>query len=286
MEKMNIWAGLKFIRIAEGKFIFGSLGNNEYAWDDEKPQHSIDIPYEYWVGKYPISVSDFGEFTRATSYLTRAEMEGWCWVWNVDEMKWEKSEGANWKNPGIESSTESMEQHPVVQVCWYDARAYCDWLNQTHIQELPAGYHFRLPVETEWEKAARGTDGSEWPWGNEFDAGLCNSRESGRLSTIQVGAFSPRGDSVYGAADMSGNIWEWTLTLWGDDRDKPSFVYPYRRDDGRENQRAGEKFFRIIRGGSYKDDLKGVRSACRDIDPPHYSLSNLGFRVFAAPIVA
>ena len=91
MEKMNIWAGLKFIRIAEGKFIFGSLGNNEYAWDDEKPQHSIDIPYEYWVGKYPISVSDFGEFTRATSYLTRAEMEGWCWVWNVDEMKWEKS---------------------------------------------------------------------------------------------------------------------------------------------------------------------------------------------------
>jgi formylglycine-generating enzyme required for sulfatase activity len=73
--------------------------------------------------------------------------------------------------------------------------------------------------------------------------------------------------------------------LWGNDRHTPSFGYTYLSQDGREEQGAGDEFFRIIRGGSYKDDLKGVRSACRDIDPPQYSLSNLGFRVFVTPMV-
>ncbi len=84
---------------------------------------------------------------------------------------------------------------------------------------------------------------------------------------------------------MSGNIWEWTLTLWGEDRKTPAYVYPDHDNDGRQNQRAGDGFFRIIRGGSFKDDRKGVRCACRDLDLPYYSLNNLGFRVFLAPIL-
>ena len=264
----------------------GSKDNNELAWGDEKPQHNLQIPYDYWAGKFPMSVSGFREFVHATSYVTRAETEGWCWVWNVEGEKWEKSEEASWKHPlGNRNSVESIEHDPVIQVCWYDAIAFCEWLNQYHIQKLPQGYHFRLPSEAEWEKAARGPNGNEWPWGNWFDAQLCNSRESGRLRTVKVGSYSPQGDSVYGVADMSGNIWEWTITLWGDDRDNPTFVYPYRQHDGRENLSAGENFYRIVRGGSYKDDPKNVRSAIRDLDPPHYSLSNLGFRVFVAPII-
>jgi formylglycine-generating enzyme required for sulfatase activity len=169
-------------------------------------------------------------------------------------------------------------------VCWYDALAYCEWLSQQHNSILQLGYHFRLPSEAEWEKAARGVDAREWPWGNTYDAALCNSKDGGKLRTTSVGAYSPHGDSFYGVSDMSGNVWEWTITLWGEGRDKPDFVYPYRGTDGRENQRAGDGFYRIVRGGSFKDDSKGVRCACRDLDPPHYALNNLGFRVFAAPM--
>jgi formylglycine-generating enzyme required for sulfatase activity len=264
----------------------GSRDGNELAWDDERPQHTLEIPYDYWIGKFPVTNAQFGRFVRSTSFETRAEREGWCWVWNTKSEQWEKTKGANWKHPlGASASTPAWEEHPVVQVCWYDALAFCEWLTQKDSNDLRQGYQFRLPIETEWEKAARGIDGREWPWGNDYDAALCNSRDGGRLCTTSVGAHSPQGDSVYGVADMSGNVWEWTLTLWGRDRDRSDFVYPYLGKDGRENQRAGDSFFRIIRGGSFKDDMQGVRSACRDLDPPNFSLNNLGFRVFVAPIL-
>jgi formylglycine-generating enzyme required for sulfatase activity len=284
-EKVRNWAGLRFVRIPKGKFIMGSREDDELAWEDEKPQHTFELPYDYWVGIFPVSVADFREFVQSTAYVTRAEKEGWCWVWNVEEMRWEKTQGANWQHPlGDSGGNETIEHQPVVQVSWYDARAFCEWLNEGHKDELPQGYHFYLPSEAEWEKAARGPRGREWPWGKEFDPGLCNSRESGRYHTVEIGTFSPQGDSEYSVAEMSGNIWEWTITLWGNDRDTSSFGYPYLGQDGREKQSAGDEFYRIIRGGSYKDDRKGVRCACRDIDPPHYSLSNLGFRVFVTPI--
>ena len=286
IEAARDWTGIDLVRIPRGHFVMGSKDDDELAWDDEKPQHTFDIPYDYWIGRMPVSNAQFGEFVRSTSFETRAEVEGWCWVWNTSKEQWENKEGANWKHPlGANSSIAALEEHPVVQVCWYDALAYCEWLNRKHINDLPPGYHFRLPSEAEWEKAARGIDGRVWPWGNTYDAALCTARNGGKVCTTPVGAHSPQGDSVYGVADMSGNVWEWTLTLWGNDRDKSDFVYPYLSQDGRENQRAGEGFFRIIRGGSFKDGMSGVRSACRDLDPPHYSLNNLGFRVFAAPIL-
>lgn len=283
---MRNWAGKGFLRIPEGNFIMGSKDDNTLAWNDERPQHILELPYDYWIAKYPVNNSDFLAFVQDISYITWAEKEGWCWVWNRIESKWEKTEGAGWKQPlGTKNSLEEILDFPVVQVCFYDALAYCEWLNEKSNHQLPEGYQYRLPSEAEWEKAARGPNGKEWPWGNEFDPTLCNSREKGAIYTVAVGTHSSQGDSAYGAADMSGNIWEWTITLWGDDRDTPTFVYPYDPNDGRENLNAGEAFFRVIRGGSYKDDIQGVRSACRDLDPPHYSLSNLGFRVFVAPIM-
>jgi len=280
------WGEMDFVQIPKGGFVMGSEDDNVLAFGDEKPQHTFEISYDYWVRRFPVTNAMFAEFVRSTSFETRAEREGWCWVWSSKDGKWEKKEGANWKHPlGANSSIDGLEKHPVVQVCWYDTLAFCGWLTQKHISDLQQGYHFRLPSEAEWEKAARGTDGREWPWGNSFDTARCNSKDGGKLCTTSVRSHVPQGDSVYGVAEMSGNVWEWTITLWGEDRDTPSFDYPYRREDGRENLKAGDGFYRVIRGGSYKDDIRGVRCACRDIDPPFYSLSNLGFRVFVAPII-
>ncbi|MGD8519212.1 MAG: SUMF1/EgtB/PvdO family nonheme iron enzyme [Anaerolineae bacterium] len=277
---------MDFVRVPEGPFLMGSSDEDDLAWDDEKPQHTLEVPYDYWIGKLSVSNAQFGQFVHATSFETRAEQEGWCWVWNTRDGQWEKIEGASWQHPlGPSSSIAELEEHPVVQVCWHDALAFCKWCNRERANHLPQGYEFRLPSEAEWEKAARGTDGRRWPWGNDFDAALCNSKAGGKLCTTTVGTHSPQADSIYGAADMSGNVWEWTLTLWGNDRDKPDFVYPYVSKDGREDLRASDGYFRIIRGGSFKDDMRGVRSACRDLDPPFYSLNNLGFRVLVAPIV-
>jgi formylglycine-generating enzyme required for sulfatase activity len=283
-ENLKI-GGMEFVRVPKGGFIMGSREDNELAWGDEFPQHTLDIPYDYWIGRFPVTNGEFRAFVRATAYVTRAEKEGWCWAWNRQDEKWEKVEGASWAHPtGDRRGDADLVDHPVVQVCWYDAVAFCGWLNEAQGDGLPQGYRFSLPNEAEWEKAARGPEGREWPWGNEFDEGLCNSKLSGKVHTIAVGSHSPRGDSTYGAADMSGNVWEWTITLWGDDRDKPSYVYPYDSQDGREALPAGEECYRIIRGGSFKDDMKGVRCAVRDLDPPHYSLNNLGFRVFVVPV--
>jgi len=278
------WGGIEFVRIPNGPFVMGSKDENEMAWDDEKPQHTLDLAYDYWVGKHPVTNAQFGEFARSTAFETSAEREGWAWVWDPGNEQWGRGEGANWRNLlGSTSSIPDFDRHPVVSVCWYDALAFCGWLSQEHGGDLPPGYQFRLPSEAEWEKAARGADGYEWPWGNAFDAALCNSRDVGKVCTTPVGAHSPQGDSAYGVAGMSGNAWEWTLTQWGTDRDKSDYVYPYVGGDGRESQQAGDGAFRIIRGGSFKDDFKGMRCACRDLDLPQYSLNNLGFRVFIAP---
>jgi sulfatase modifying factor 1 len=281
---IKTWGGIDFVRIPKGLFIMGSKEDNDLAWSDEFPQHAFEIPYEYWVGRFPVSNAQFEGFAVSTTYETRAEREGWAWVWDTSAKKWKKTEGANWKHPlGTHSDLSVLMEHPVVQVSFYDAVAFCEWMNQDQIEDLLEGYHFSLPSEPEWENAGRGPDGREFPWGNDFDPLRCNSIDGGKAGTVHVGCNSPEGDSVYGAADMSGNVWEWTITLWGEDRDNPAFVYPYNPKDGREKRDAGDSFFRIIRGGSFKDNVKGVRSAVRDLDPPYFSLNNLGFRVFVVP---
>jgi formylglycine-generating enzyme required for sulfatase activity len=107
----------------------------------------------------------------------------------------------HWKSGKIPSGGEN---HPVVYVSWHDTVAFCDWLSQETDKD------FRLPTEAEWEKAARGTEGWIYPWGDGLPtAELCDFADNVRLAT-PVGQYSPQGDSPYGCADMAGNVWEWT----------------------------------------------------------------------------
>ncbi len=151
---------------------------------------------------------------------------------------------------------------PVVGVNWYEASAYCAWLSAV------TGREFRLPTEMEWEKAARGTDGRAYPWGNEFDPKKCNSVESRIRRNVPVGLL-PDGASPYGIFEASGNVWEWTGNGYQ--------AYPGQKEEHQSDE-YGEKY-RTVRGGSWNLDRRFVRCAYRLRDIPDYFFNLIGFRL-------
>jgi formylglycine-generating enzyme required for sulfatase activity len=159
-----------------------------------------------------------------------------------------------------------LDDHPVVNISWADAGAYCRWLTQE------TGQLYRLPTEAEWEKAARGTEGQLYPWGDIFDKTRCNTWEAGLGATTPVRTF-PTGASPYGVMDMVGNVWEWCQSLLA--------PYPYNAGDGREELASEE--WRVLRGGSWFDAEWGVRPARRLSGRPDQGTRNTGFRVAREP---
>ena len=269
-ENLRLVAGIPFVRIPAGKFILGSKEVDQLAESDEKPQQVYELKSDYWLAKYPLTNAQFELFVKDTGYTTRAEKEG---GWSPEKAGY--AEGFFWRQPlGEKSSIADKLDHPVVQVSREDALAFCAWLEPLCGSELP-GFKPSLPSEVEWEKAARGEYGNIWPWGNEFDPRRCNSAESAHNGTTAVSAFSPRGDSPYGVADMAGNVWEWTRSIHRS--------YPYDPSDGREDASIQDQQF-VLRGGSFYSNLQGVRCASRDGRNPDLRDSDLGFRVVLLPL--
>ena len=170
------------------------------------------------IDRYPVTNAQYARFVRETG----------------------RNAPAHWENGAI---SEGKVLHPVVRVSWHDADAYARWAGK------------RLPLEKEWEKAARGTDGRAFPWGNDFDAARCNTKETGGRGTTPVNRTSPAGDSPYGCADMVGNVWEWCAD-W----------YRILKD------------VRSLRGGAYWNGKYGTRCDSRAFDNPLNSDPGYGFR--------
>ncbi|HXE71759.1 MAG TPA: SUMF1/EgtB/PvdO family nonheme iron enzyme, partial [Candidatus Nitrosotenuis sp.] len=225
------------------------------AFADEMPSHQVDLE-AFYIGKTEVTNAQFRRFVQATGYRTTAEKEGSACVWS-DEGGWEKQWDVSWRT----MASEWGEEAPVTCVSWDDARAYCRW----------AG--LRLPTEAEWEKAARGTDGRRYPWGNRWDASRCQNSAGGPLGSAgrprPVGSFPP-GASPWGALDMAGNVAEWCSSRY-----QP---YPYRAGDGRESA-GGDPDSRVYRGGSwYYNTPAFFRTADREAEDPGERYSFLGFR--------
>ena len=257
---------LEFVRIPAGEFLMGSADAEKEAYADEKPQHRVRLE-EYWMGKTPVTVAQFAAFVDASNYRTTAEEKGSGWAWNGSEFL--ETPLADWQHPrGVKSSAAGKETHPVTQVSWEDARAFCEWVSQK------TGRKVRLPSEAEWEKAARGLDGRIYPWGNQSpDAQRCNFNMN-VTDTTPVGKYSPLGDSPYGCVDMAGNVWEWTNSLWKG--------YPYQAGDGREDLKAGGS--RVGRGGSFNYNRRRMRSADHSNRNPGNRNFLVGFRVCVSSI--
>jgi hypothetical protein len=182
------------VRIPEGEFLMGSSDDDKYAEDDEKSQHSVELP-EYFIGKYPVTNTEYRAFVKETGHEPPSDWEG-------------------------NEYPENKGGHPVVTVSWHNAVAYCRWLSEM------AGKPYRLPSEAEWEKAARGTDGRIYPWGNEWDKASVNSSKGGPGETTPVGQYSPA--AVCLSPQARSRLWEqplrfssgvvpiflWALILW------------------------------------------------------------------------
>lgn len=274
---------LDFVLVPKGPFVMGSIENDELAYEFEKPQHTLEIEQDYWLSRAPITNAQFERFIQSNpGYQTTAEKGGFGWVFISGE--WKEIEGACWRRPrGPQSSIAARQDHPVVQVSYYDAMDYCAWFNIAHRNEL-GELDLRLPSEAEWEKGARGPYGYRWPWGEVWDARRCNSSEEGVGDTTPVGHYSLLGgDSPYGVADMAGNVYEWTGSLWGVEEYKAAYGYPYNPGDGREKTDAGADIQRVLRGGSFLNDRKHTRCAFRGADFPWRVAIRIGFRVAACP---
>jgi formylglycine-generating enzyme required for sulfatase activity len=256
--------GMVMVYVPAGNFLMGTVDESGSTYEHtlEHPQHTV---YQdgFWIDKTEVTNAMFSQFVESTGYKTEAETGSGGYVWK--DLQWWTVEGANWQHPqGPASSIVGIETHPVVQVTWNDANAYCDWAGR------------RLPTEAEWEKAARGTDGQIYPWGNALPNGnLVNFADSnldvgwadkstndGYQFTAPVGSY-PEGVSPYGALDMSGNVYEWVADWYFENN------YSNNPTSNPTGPETGE--IKILRGGSWSKDRHTIRAAARYLFYPPYS---------------
>ena len=159
---------------------------------------------------------------------------------------------------------EGFEDHPVTGVTWHGAQAYCKW--KSSLEQV----QYRLPTESEWEKAARGSLGRRNPWGNDFAREKCNSRESGIHGATRIGSF-PDGRSPYGCHDMVGNVWDWCQ----DDFQSDFYEKGSKENPVGTNAKTGEK---VLRGGWWNYGRDFIRCAYRFKFPPETRVTCIGFR--------
>ncbi len=209
----------------------------DYLVGDDKRPFRLERPF--LLSRYPVVNSQYALFLQENG----CENPRW---WSVDGWRWLKT--SNEREPrGWRSGKWNGPNQPVVGVSFWEAEAFATWAGG------------RLPTEWEWEAAARGPMGLEYPWGDDWVDGICNTVEAGLGVTSPVGVFPRSRSKAFGLEDMAGNVWEWCSDLWHEEN----------------------RIFRVVRGGCWGDGGSGfARAAYRYYIPPElHFLDGLGFRV-------
>ena len=269
--------GMQFCLMPAGRFVMGSDGFS----GDEKPQHTVDLNYPCFIGRFPVSVAQWREYVQRSGHI-----------------------------PDDDDSLRGDGNQPVAHVTWNEALAFCATLTRQWQALLPKGFAVVLPSEAEWEKAARGGErvpreshavglhrldqalegaaGGGWvpnpvpardyPWGETFDHD--NANVNSKIGQVSALGCYDKGRGPYGCEDLSGNVLEWTRSLWGKDFREPEFRYPYRIDEPeREDLHKGNEVMRVVRGGSWIVSRDDARCAVRSWFHPGNRNYYLGFRV-------
>ena len=252
--------------------VFCFVPAGEFIMGEGNEQENVNLP-DYWIGKYPVTNAQFNQFVEAGGYQQEK-----FWMEAIKDGYWSDSgfkgtfDVEQRASPLDFGEPYSLENHPVVGISWYEALAFTRWLDtffNEHTEELLVKakseedkllwqgiasdrLHVTLPTEGEWEKAARGVDGREYPWGKEADPNLANYDATGIGTTSAVGCF-PGGRGVSRAEEMSGNVYEWVK--------------------GENN----------LRGGSFFNVSRVVRCASRYRGLPDRWNNHIGFRVVVSP---
>jgi formylglycine-generating enzyme required for sulfatase activity len=286
--------GLTYVFVPAGTFEMGCVPGDDCGDDrqDEKPRHPVTLTRGFWLGRTEVTVQAFRRFVEATGRRTTAEVDGWSPFF--DGKRLVTQPGLDWRKPGFEQGPD----HPVVDVSWYDADAFCSWSGG------------RLPTEAEWEHAARaGAPGRKYVWGDDPVPSVGGVKQAnvadeatkrvyarwtivtwyddGHTYTAPGASFAANG---FGLHDMEGNVAEW-CSDWHDERyyaapapipeaptagekGSPSAAGAPARDP--EGPPVGDQ--RSIRGGSWVDDTSFLRVSRRYFDTPSTHNAFIGFR--------
>jgi formylglycine-generating enzyme required for sulfatase activity len=284
MTTVNFTSGIRNTRLSPkdhmvmvfvpaGEFQMGVQVDGAY---DTMPVHAVYLD-DFWIDQTEVTNAMFAKFVESTGYVTDGEKAGSSYDLRMTnmEMIWGQVQGLDWDHPdGPDSNISELLTHPVVDVSWNDANAYCSWAER------------RLPTEAEWEKAASWHDLTSekyaYPWGNQFDVALVNfcdkncgyafadkSLDDGYAETSPAGSF-PKGASPYGVLDMSGNVLEWVADWYAADY--------YQNSPPSNPLGPGMGQTRVMRGGAWATERYYISSAGRWAWEPSFQHRALGFR--------
>jgi serine/threonine-protein kinase len=222
--------------VPAGSFLMGSADSDGEAYPDEKPQHSISLD-AFWIDQTDVTNGQYKLCQTAGACKEPARVSS-----NLHDQYY---------------GSVTFADFPVVWVSWNDAQAYCTWAGR------------RLPTEAEWEKAARGTDGRIYPWGDTPPDKTLADFANQIKDVVKTGSY-PAGASPYGALDMAGDVWNWAADWYAMD------YYAHSPDANPAGPDSGTQ--RVLRGGSYTYTAPGLRAAYRFQKDPTFSSSEVGFR--------